>query len=97
MASSDEESLKFSKSRLKKSLKKSFKKDAIVERRTSVVDDLLEGKSYSDSQKHESSCLLSDRFCCISPELLELQKIRLHLFILVFEELLAGTRIFQIR
>ena len=45
MASSDEESLKFSKSRLKKSLKKSFKKDAIVERRTSVVDDLLEGKS----------------------------------------------------
>ena len=56
----------------------------------------LAGRSYSDSQKHESICLLSDRFCCISPELLELQKIHLHLFISVFEELLAGTGIFQI-
>ena len=27
---------------------------------------------YSDSQKHESSCLLSDCFLCISPEPLEL-------------------------
>ena len=53
--------------------------------------------TYSDLQKHESSCLLSDRFCYISPELLELQKIDLHLFISVFEELLAETGIFQIR
>ena len=29
---------------------------------------------YSDSQKHESSCLLSDCFSCISPEPLELKK-----------------------
>ena len=62
--------------------------------------DFLAGKlgyEYSDSKKHESSCLLSDRFCYISPELLELQKIDLHLFISVFEELLAGTGNFQIR
>ena len=31
--------------------------------------------SYSDLQKHESSCLLSDRFWCKSPEPFELQKI----------------------
>ena len=31
--------------------------------------------SYSDSQKHESSCLLSDCFSCISLEPLELKKI----------------------
>ena len=54
-------------------------------------------KTYSDSQKHESSCLLGDRFFCISPEPLELQKIYLHLFTLIFEELSAGIRIFQIR
>ena len=29
---------------------------------------------YSDSQKYESSCLLSDRFSSISPETQELQK-----------------------
>ena len=51
-------------------------------------------RMYSDSQKHESSCLLSDRFCYISPELLELQKIDLHLFVSVFEMLLAGTKKF---
>ena len=28
---------------------------------------------YSDSQKHESSCLLNNRFWCISPEPFELQ------------------------
>ena len=39
---------------------------------------------YSDSQKHESSCLLRDRFCCISLEPLELQKIYLHVFLSVF-------------
>ena len=52
---------------------------------------------YSDSQQHESSCLLSDSFWCISPEPLDVQKIYLHLFVSVFEELLAETRIFQIR
>ena len=41
---------------------------------------------YSDSQKHESSCLLSDRFWCISPEPFELQKIFLPLLAYLFEE-----------
>ena len=36
--------------------------------------------SYSDLQKHESSCLLSDCFCCVSPEPLELQKV-FHIFL----------------
>ena len=58
---------------------------------------LLRAESYSDSQKHESSCLLSDLFWYISSELLELQKIDLNLFISIFEELSAGTGIFQIR
>ena len=31
--------------------------------------------TYSDSQKYESSCLLSDRFWCISPEPFELHRI----------------------
>ena len=42
---------------------------------------------YSDSQKHESSCLLSDHFSCISPEPLELQKSFLRLFASLSEEL----------
>ena len=51
---------------------------------------------YSDSQKHESSCLLSDRFWCISPEPFELQKIFLPLLASLFEELSDRKRIFQI-
>ena len=35
--------------------------------------DAVQKGLYSDSQKHESSCLLSDRFWCISPEPFELQ------------------------
>ena len=50
---------------------------------------------YSDSQKHEFSCLLRDRFCCICPEPLELQKFYSHLFISVFKELSTETRFFQ--
>ena len=38
---------------------------------------------YSDSQKHESSCLLSDS----SPEPLELKKSYLHVFASLSEEL----------
>ena len=52
---------------------------------------------YSDSQKHESSCLLSDCFSCISPEPLELKKSYLHLFASLFKELSDEKRIFQIR
>ena len=44
-------------------------------------------RRYSDSQKHESSCLLSDRFWCISPEPFELQKNFLPLLASIFEEL----------
>ena len=52
---------------------------------------------YSDLQKHESSCLLSDRFWCISPEPFELQKIFLTLLASVFEELSdKKKKIFQI-
>ena len=42
---------------------------------------------YSDSQKHESSCLLSDCFWCISPEPFELQKIFKPLIASLFKEL----------
>ena len=42
---------------------------------------------YSDLQKHESSCLLGDRFWCISPKPFELQKIFSPLFASLFEEL----------
>ena len=38
---------------------------------------------YSDLQKHESSCLLSDCFSCISPEPLEIKKLFLSICILV--------------
>ena len=44
-------------------------------------------KAYSDSQKHESSCLLSDCFSCLSPEPLELKKSYLHLFASLSKEL----------
>ena len=53
-------------------------------------------KYYSDLQKHESSCLLSDRFWCISPEPFELQKIFLPLLASLFEELSGKKEIFQI-
>ena len=36
-------------------------------------------REYSDQQKHESSCLLSESVSCISPEPLELQTSYLHL------------------
>ena len=51
---------------------------------------------YSDSQKHESSCLLSDRFWCISPELFELQTIFIPLIASLFKELSDRKEIFQI-
>ena len=47
-----------------------------------------------------SWCIVNNkrtRTHCFSPEPLELQKVYLHLFILVFKELSARTRIFQIR
>ena len=50
---------------------------------------------YSDSQKHESSCLLSDCILCISPEPLELQKSYLRLLASLSEELSDEKRIFQ--
>ena len=53
--------------------------------------------TYSDSQKHESSCLLGDCFSCISPEPLELQKSYLRLFASLSKELSDEKRIFQIR
>ena len=52
--------------------------------------------SYSDLQKHESSCLLSDRFWCISPEPFELQKTFLPLIASLFKELSDKKGIFQI-
>ena len=50
---------------------------------------------YSDLQKHESSCLLSYCFSCISPEPFELQKSYLRLFASLSEELSDEKRIFQ--
>ena len=49
-----------------------------------------------NNKKTHTPCFSTLRFSRISPEPLELQKIYLHLFILVFEELSAETRIFQI-
>ena len=43
--------------------------------------------TYSDLQKHESSCLLSDFFSCISSEPFELKKIFLPLLASLFEEI----------
>ena len=51
-----------------------------------ILNQLEEG-IYSDSQKHESSCLLSHRFWYISPEPFELHKIFLPLLASLFEEL----------
>ena len=51
---------------------------------------------YSDSQKHESSCLLSEFFWCISPEHFELQKDFLTLLASLFKELSDKEGIFQI-
>ena len=51
-------------------------------------------RPYSDLQKHESSCLLSGCFSCISPEPLELQKIFLRLFASLSEGLSDEKRIF---
>ena len=51
----------------------------------------------SDSQKHESSCLLSNCFSCVSPEPIELQKSYLHLFASSSEELSDEIGIIQIR
>ena len=49
---------------------------------------------YCDSQKHESSCLLNDRFLCISSEPLELRRKFLRLFASLSEELSDEKRIF---
>ena len=51
---------------------------------------------YSDSQKHESSCLLTDRFWCISQEIFELQKIFFPLLASLFEELSDKKEMLQI-
>ena len=51
---------------------------------------------YSDSQIHESSCLLSDCFSCISPEPLELKKSYFHLFASLSKELSDEKEFFQI-
>ena len=51
---------------------------------------------YSDLQKHESSCLLSDRFGCIYPEPFEVQKQFLPLIASLFEELSDKKEFFQI-
>ena len=52
---------------------------------------------YSDSQKHEFSCLLSNCFSCMSPEPPELKKSYLHLFASLFEELSDEKIVFEIR
>ena len=52
---------------------------------------------YSDSQKHESSYLLRDRFWRISPEPFELQEIFIPLIASLFKELSNRKGIFQIR
>ena len=50
-----------------------------------------------NSKKTRTPCFSTLRFSRISPEPLDLQKIYLHMFISIFEELSVGTRIFQIR
>ena len=52
-----------------------------------LMNNIVSVCMYSDSQNHESSCLLSDRFWCISPEPFELQKIFLPLLASLFKEL----------
>ena len=56
----------------------------------------LKTNRYSDLQKHESSCLLSDRFWCISPEPFEQHKISLPLLGSILKELSDIKGIFQI-
>ena len=51
---------------------------------------------YSDSQKHESSCLLSDRFFVYMSGTFELQKNLFPLLASLFEELSDRKGIFQI-
>ena len=51
----------------------------------------------SITKKHVAPVFQPYIFSRISPEPLDLQKIYLHFFISIFEELSAGTRIFQIR
>ena len=49
-----------------------------IEKELSGIDTHFRGDktySYSDQQKHESSCLFSDYLLCTSPEPLELQKV----------------------
>ena len=53
--------------------------------------------TYSDQQKHESSCLLSECLSCISPEPLELQKSYFYLFAFSTEELSDEISFFEIR
>ena len=52
--------------------------------------------TYSDSQKHESSCLLSYYFWCISPEPFQQHKIFLPLLGSIFEYLSDKQGIFRI-
>ena len=48
-----------------------------------------------NNKKTRTTCFSTLRFFRISPEPLELQKIYLHVFIIIFEELSAETRIFS--
>ena len=77
-----------------------FKIEMFFHEFPNVVSEFFQGYQfifrYSDSQKHNSSCLLSDRFWCISPEPFEVQKIFLPLLALLFEELSDRIIIFQI-
>ena len=52
--------------------------------------------AYSDSQKHESSCLFSDRFWCLSPEPFELRKIFFPIIASLFKKLSDKKGTFQI-
>ena len=56
---------------------------------------ILKYGTYSEQQKHESSCLLSDCLSCISPEPLELQKSYSHIFPFSSEELSDEIRVFK--
>ena len=57
----------------------------------------LKTNRYSDLQKHESSCLLSDRFWCIPPEPFELKNIFKTLIASLFKELSDKKRNFSNR
>ena len=62
---------------------------------TSTVNTWF-GSGTVNNKKTRTPCFSTLRFSRISPEPLDLQKIYLHSFISIFEELSAGTRIFQI-